>query len=67
LIFVSYPILDNFTEDIRNFLKSNIITLRQGFSNYGSRPQMGWRNVTLGVAKNWLDKSDIQVFVYFTK
>jgi len=38
----------------------------QGFSNYGSRPQMGWRNVFLGSGKNWLDKSNMNVFVNFT-
>jgi len=41
--------------------------VEQGFSNYGSRLQMGLRNVILGREKNCLDKSNITIFVKFRR
>ena len=41
--------------------------LEQGFSNHLSRPQVGLRNAILGSRTNWLDKSDIKLFVIFTR
>jgi len=41
--------------------------IEQGFSDYASRPNLGRRNVILGRETNWLEKSNITIFVKFTR